>query len=175
MRENKKLNPRIIIHGVPKEMSADEIRSELIAQNLDEYLGRELRMIYIFKPKQNKQTVSCILELQPAARKALLRRERIYLRYASCTFADYVRVVQCYRCLHFGHIAGDCKNEPSCRHCAGAHEMKDCARRELQLKCSNCVRQHISQGDTGHSATDATSCPILGRKIKDRIAYINYD
>jgi hypothetical protein len=134
-----------------------------------------LRIVYVFKPKQGRRTVSCILELVPAARRALLNRGRIYLRYAACSFADHIRIVQCYRCLLFGHMASDCKNEPSCGHCAGTHEMKDCTRKEAPPKCSNCMRQRSTQGDSKHSATDAALCPILDRRIKDKIAYIDYD
>lgn len=175
VRENIKANPRIIIHRIPTEMTTDEIKSELIAQNLDEDLGRGLKIVYVFKSKPDKRATSCVVELLPAARRALMGCGRVYLRYAACSFADYIRVVQCYRCLSFGHFARDCKSEPSCGHCAGSHEKKNCTNRDTPSRCSNCERYNTMQGGANHSAMDATLCPILERKIKDRIAYIDYD
>lgn len=175
VRDNIKSNPRIIVHGVPVEISAEEIEKELIAQNLDDDLAKELKVIYIFKPKMDRRSVSCVIELRSAARRALMNRERIFLRYAACTFADHIRVVQCYRCMFFGHIMRDCKNEPSCGHCAGAHEKKECTKKDEPPKCINCVRHNTVNNDIKHSATDAASCLWLGRKIEDKIAYIDYD
>ncbi|KAG5881170.1 hypothetical protein JTB14_035677 [Gonioctena quinquepunctata] len=31
------------------------------------------------------------------------------------------RLGQCYNCQRFGHSASNCKADPNCRHCAGAH------------------------------------------------------
>lgn len=119
-------------------MNADEIRDEIVAQNLNSDLAKDLKVIYTFKAKQDRQTTSCILEVSPAARKALFANGRIYIRYSSCTFADHVRVVQCYRCLSFGHYAVNCKAGPTCGHCAGIHETKDCKSRDQPPKCYNC-------------------------------------
>lgn len=169
-----KSNPRLIVHGVPTEMSAEEIRDELAAQNLSIDAARDLKIVFIFTPKQNRNTTSCVLEVSPAVRRNLLKCGRIYLRYAACSFSDHVRVVQCFKCLSFGHIAKDCKGDPSCGHCAGAHEMRDCKSKNSPPKCSNCARHHGSLSDLAHSAVDALKCPILGRKIKDKIANTNY-
>lgn len=172
--ENMKSNPRLIVHGVPVEMSAVEIKDELIVQNLKEKSDLDVKVIYIFKNKPNRKSTSCILEVSPAVRKALHSNGRIYLRYAACSFADHVSILQCFRCLSFGHMAKDCKSGPFCGYCAGSHEMKECKRREQAPTCINC-KQRQSSNYEGHSATDAKKCPILCRKIKDKIAYINYD
>lgn len=173
--ERRKINPRLIVHGVPTDMNAEEIRRELIAQNLSGDAAGSIKVIYIFKPKQNKRTTSCILEVSPAARKAFIKCGRTYLRYSVCSFVDHIRIVQCFRCLSFDHFAANCGGGPSCGHCAGKHEMKDLKNRDRQPKCLNCERHHGSQGDLAHSAVDAAKCPFLCRKIKEKIADINYD
>ncbi|KMQ86751.1 reverse transcriptase [Lasius niger] len=73
---------------------------------------------------------SCVIEVKPEVRKVLLERGRIFLRYAACALADHVRIVQCFKCLSFGHYAANCKGKPSCGHCTGEHEMKDCRSRD---------------------------------------------
>ncbi|EFN65037.1 hypothetical protein EAG_01181, partial [Camponotus floridanus] len=39
----------------------------------------------------------------------ILNQARIYLGWSSCRVADHVQILQCYRCLSFGHIAKDCR------------------------------------------------------------------
>lgn len=71
-------------------------------------------------------------------------------------------------------MAKNCKSKPSCGHCAGEHEMKDCEIKDQPPTCLNCMQHQGSSGDLAHEATDAKKCPILGRKIKDKIANTNY-
>lgn len=155
-------------------MSADEIKEELIAQNLSSDHGSELKVIYIFQPKQDKRFTSCILEVSPTVHKVLFGGRRIFLKYAICSFADYIRILQCYKCLKFGHMARNCNSKPACGHCAGEHDTKDCVSKDLPPICFNCKVHQGFNDDTDHEATDAKRCPILDRKIKDRITSTSY-
>lgn len=136
MEEYLKVNPRLIVHGIPAEMTADEIGKELVAQNFGPDAGEDLKVIYVYPARTNRRYTSCILEVTPALRGALLKSGRIFLRYTACSLADYVRV-QCYRCLHFGHLAANCKAGPACGHCAGDHEMRDCTKKNQPPVCRN--------------------------------------
>ena len=173
--EKLKMNPRLIVYGVPSEMSSEEIRKELIAQNLDNDNDVHLKVVYIYKPKANKNYTSCVIEVSPGVRMRLLKNEHIYLRFSACKSADYIRVLQCYKCLSFGHIAKDCKDMPVCGHCTESHETKDCNNKQKSPLCCNCIRTaKKSTCESGHSALDAKKCPIIGNKIKDLISNINY-
>lgn len=173
--ENIKYAPRLIVHGIPVGMSSEQIREAIISQNLDGNMDARINIVYIFPVKADKHMTSCVVEVSSSIRKVLRENGRIYIRYSACRFADYVRILQCYRCLGFGHMAAGCKVQPVCGHCAENHEMKACRRRDLPPKCGNCSAQRgVSVGDTLHAAMDASKCPILGRKIKDRIGNINY-
>ncbi|KAL6419272.1 hypothetical protein ACFW04_014001 [Cataglyphis niger] len=175
VRENLKLNPKLIVHGIPADMSAEEIEDELLAQNFSDVSANDVKIVYIFTPKQDRRITSCILDVTLAVRRILLGSGRIYLRYSACSFADHVRIVQCYRCLSFGHIAKDCKNKPSCRYCAGAYKMKECKNRDQLPKSLNCECHHVSHGNLAHSAIDAAKCSILGRRVRDKIANTNHE
>lgn len=173
--ENAKSDPRLIIHGIPSDMSIDEIRENIIAQNLNVNEGNELKIVYLFPPKPERSTTSCVVEVSPSIRKILLKNGRIYIRFSACTFSDYVRILQCYKCLSFGHVAKNCKSDPTCGHCSEGHEMKDCKKKDLPPKCGNCVKgQGSSHSCLAHQAIDAKKCPILCNKIKAKIAFINY-
>lgn len=60
-------------------------------------------------------------------------------------------------------------------HCAGDYEKKNCTRIKDPLKCKNCSHVQDSSKIPAHSATDASKCPLLSNKIKDKIALINYE
>lgn len=45
--ENIKVNPRIIVHGVPTGMTPDDIKNEVIAQNFDGVADHELKIKYM--------------------------------------------------------------------------------------------------------------------------------
>lgn len=173
--ESIKQNPRLIVHGVPAEMSTSDIRNELIAQNLNNDKNADVKVIYVFPIKANRKYTSCILEVSPDIRDRLFKGQRIYLRFSACRFGDHVRVLQCYRCSNFGHLARDCKLPSACGHCAEIHELKDCLKKELPPICANCSRfQGNSSHKIDHSAFDAKKCPILAKRIKDKISLINY-
>ena len=156
-------------------MTPEEISKELIAQNLDGDKQVNIKIIYIYKPKSNKNFTSCVIEVSPEVHRRLLASARIYLRFSACKFVDHIRVLQCYRCMSFGHMAKDCKSTPTCGHCSDSHETTDCKNKTQTPRCCNCIRLIKKTAcDTEHSASDATKCPILGNKIKERITYINY-
>lgn len=173
--ENVKYNPRLIVYGIPAKLTSEEIRDEIIAQNLNRNMNVNLKVIYVYQPRADKRQTNCVLEVALDIQRKLMENGRIYLRYSACGFADHIRVLQCYKCLMFGHIAGNCKSAPKCGHCSEFHEMKDCRNGERPPTCSNCQRySKVSSVDVAHSATDAKRCPILSSKIKDRLMNINY-
>ena len=153
MLENIKVNPRIIVHGVPTEMPPEEIKTEIIAQNLDDAADQDLKVTNLYKPRNNRRVTSCVLEVSPIIRRVLLKNG-IYLHYITCTFADHVRILQCYRCLAFGHMAKECKAAPMCGHYSGTHEMKDCMKKMDPPRCGNYLHTSSSSSDLIHSATD---------------------
>lgn len=174
VKENLKINPRLIVHGIPSDMSAAEIKEELIAQNLSMEPGKDFKVVYIFTPKHNKGFTSCIIEVTPDIRRILIEESRVFLRFSACKVADHIRILQCFKCLQFGHIAKNCTSKPSCGHCAADHETRDCKERKLSPTCFNCKQLRGTGGDLAHMATDTKKCPIICRRIKDKTTYINY-
>lgn len=64
------------------------------------------------------------------------------------------RVVQCYKCQMYGHVAAKCQNSNSiCSTCAGHHRAETCDKKEDRTawRCAACARD-------GHRSTDH-SCP----------------
>lgn len=166
-------NPRLIVYGVPTELMKEQIASDLLALNLNDFAGKtkEAKVVYIFSSRERAFT-NCVLEVSPEVRSFFMGASKLYFGFAACRFKDYVRIVQCYKCLAFGHIARDCVASPRCGHCAGGHEGKDCGRREDNPVCFNC--KACGSADFRHRAYDISTCPILRRRLADRAKDINY-
>lgn len=169
-----KLKPRLILHNVPVGMTKDEIKTDLIALNLDMQTDTvsDINIIYTFPPKDKKTSVSCVIEVSPAIRTKLLKNSRVYINYSTCRLEDYIRVLQCYKCLAFGHLSKHCTAESLCGHCAGTHEMKNCPNRSSTAICGNCKRW--LHEELSHSALDGRSCSILKKRLQEKIRNINY-
>lgn len=94
--------------------------------------------------------------------KQRLLKEGVHLGHQRHRAAEYITkptVLQCFRCLSFGHIAKACTSERKCRHCAGTHESQKCD--ATAKTCANC--------GGAHSATDFV-CPQYAAKLVEKEA-----
>ncbi|XP_011171106.1 uncharacterized protein LOC105203880 [Solenopsis invicta] len=172
LEQEAKINPRLIVHGIPCAMKSEDLKKE-ISLNLKNVESPDIRVIYIFPPKDNRRSTSCIIEVSPEIHVQLLKDELIFVNYSVCKVADYVKVLQCFKCLAFGHFARHCKFPPLCGHCADGHKSRDCASRARNPMCGNCKRW-LPHEKRSHSALDCKNCPILRKRVSDRIKIIDY-
>lgn len=155
--------------------SSEDIISDLVSLNLEGKQDAALKVIHVFPAKEKSAYTSCVIEVSHSTWASLKSEKRIYIGHSACRFADHVRILQCYKCLSFGHQAKDCKSQAHCGHCAGDHEMKSCPTKKNQdthPKCFNCQRAKL--GDVKHTALDGKKCPLLANKLKDKISRTNY-
>lgn len=74
-----------------------------------------------------------------------------------------VKIIQCFNCQKFGHVATNCKaTETICVKCSGNHKVKDCV--ETTTKCANCRKEH---------ASSYGGCPYKQAQIKEKQDKIN--
>lgn len=172
IKQMEKLNPRLLVKDIPSDVNKEQFVQCLIRQNCNGNDNDKIKVIYWFPMNVNRNN-SAIIEVTPTIRRALLNQGRVYIDWASCRVSDHIRVTQCYKCLQFGHTAKVCNSDIDiCGHCSGAHESRSCKSKKGVLKCHNCA---LTKGtDTEHSALDATRCPVLKRRLNDKIRTINY-
>ena len=171
MKDCIKRNPRIIIHGIPNELSSDDILQALHKQNFPEHDYRIFKIIYHFPERESKSFRSCIVEMPSDCRQVLCKSSRVYIGSQSCRCVDHISVVQCFNCYRFGHIAIDCKNAKCCGSCALVHLSKDCPKRSV-LCCVNC--KDSGHNDTKHASYDRLKCPRYRAILLRKSASINY-
>ncbi|XP_071651374.1 uncharacterized protein [Temnothorax longispinosus] len=176
LEQENKVNPRLLVQGIPCDMNREDIKSEIIALNLKDISQNEtsqIKIVYIYPPRDKRKTTNCVVEVSASIRAQLLKEKHVFVNYFACKVSDHIKVLQCFKCLAFGHFAKHCRFSSLCGHCAKAHEMKDCEKRKESPVCGNCKRW-TSHEEPLHSALDSKHCPILRRRIADRINSINY-
>lgn len=85
-----------------------------------------------------------------------------------CSVEPYIqKVVQCLKCLRYGHISTHCKaNSIRCAKCSENHETAS-FQTSIEVKCVHCNGQHLS--------TDHAACPEYSKQksIKNIMSYEN--
>jgi len=172
VKEDHKFNPRLLVLGIPREMTKDEIRRDLIHQNLDGEENPDIKVVYLYTPIGGSSVTRCVIEVPPNVRAKLFSTSRIYLGFSSCAVKDHVRVRHCYKCLAFGHLSAECTRDAHCGHCSEEHEMRKCPSRSAVPVCFNCKSNNLS--DFAHSALDGSKCSLLKKRLTNKVLMTNY-
>lgn len=79
---------------------------------------------------------------------------------------DDFPLLQCFKCLSFGHTASTCTQNIACKNCGGDHTHKQCS--ISKPSCVNCLRAETATGivHPGRHRATAGICP-KSRKIEE--------
>lgn len=174
VEQESKVNPRLLVRGVPCNLTRDDLKSEIITlKDMSQADTLQVKIVYIYPPRENRKTTNCVIEVSPNIRTLLLREKHVFVNYFACKVSDHIKVLQCFKCLAFGHFAKNCRFSSLCDHCAEVHEIKDCGKKNAAPVCGNC-KKWMSHENPAHSALNGNNCPILRKRLADKINSINY-
>lgn len=157
-------NPLAKIKDVLSYHTDEEIVDYLWAQNkhLLNDIGEKDRTIRVRYRKRARNPHEChpILELSPTIHKKLTEAGTVYIGLQRRPIVDQSPLVQCTKCLGYGHTKAVCK-EPNqaCSYCGEAHTWEKCPKRlghEAPV-CINCRRAN-GKGEGKHLAF-SDECP----------------
>lgn len=142
---------QFLVHAVPRSFLAGETRGNLDLQDQNKHI-KDLKITRTswLNPKwQTKDPEKAHSSLIVWAETATMANEAInrgiYWDYeektVEITQASF-RIMQCFRCQDYGHMASTCTKEERCCICAGNHVSKGCQVKER--KCANCRGNHAS-------------------------------
>lgn len=145
----------------------DEILAQIIEQNLWlPKVGLKIEARYQVTTKEGEHD-NIILSSNLGTHQQLIKRGAVIFGFSSCKVFEYVNIIQCFRCLRFGHFARECKNGPRCQLCTQNHEKKDCKAEVVISKCVNCTQSNRANGttfSTRHRSSDER-CPVRIQRI----------
>lgn len=172
VEEVKNKDPMLVLRGVLSVHTDEDILEALRNQNGDVFRGLsdgEARVGVKFRRRaRNPHTNHIVLTASPAVWRRALEKSRLWVDMQAVPVEDQSPLVQCTRCLGYGHGRRFCKEAVDiCCHCGGPHLRAECphwlAAEEPQ--CRNCVLAKMAH--CVHSAFSG-DCPI--RKRMDEIA-----
>ncbi|CAB3237669.1 unnamed protein product [Arctia plantaginis] len=172
VEEVKNKDPLLILKNVLSIHTDDEVIKAVRNQNGEVFRGLEQgedRVEIKYRRKtRNPHTCHIVIGVSPTVWGKTLKTGSLHVDLQRIRVEDQSPLVQCTRCLGFGHGKRFCREEVDlCSHCGGPHLSKDCADRLAKGTpcCRNCAKAQLES--TFHNAF-YSECPI--RKKWDRLA-----
>ncbi|XP_026744424.1 uncharacterized protein LOC113505797 [Trichoplusia ni] len=172
VEEVKNRDPLLVLRGVLNIHKDEDILKALRNQNRDLFSGIEKsedRVEFRYRRRtRNPHTCHAVISVSPIIWQKALARKLVQIDLQPVKVEDQTPLVQCTRCLGYGHGKRFCTDPADlCSHCGGPHVRTECADflAGTPPKCKNCERAKFSNAE--HNVFDA-SCPI--RKKWDALA-----
>ena len=177
----RRLRPLVVIKGVSKGVTKEEIASLILRQNPGVRdaagdAGDAALRVRFARSNRSDALYNIVMEVSSGVRVALLEQQRVNIDHQRVRVAEYSAFVQCFRCLQFGHTKAKCEASTGvCSHCASpSHTFDACpdAGDAGKRSCYNCASdagrhgRHGRHTKTDHSATSAKDCPRIQSLIK---------
>jgi hypothetical protein len=130
-------NPRLVIHNIPDDITAENAERKTLDQNPELNLNAgELLAKYCYLMKNNRRNL--VIEVSSQVRRELLQT-KIKLGWLICKAHDYIVVKKCFKCSGFNHRIRECRCEETFPLSAGRQKKKDCSASPSHHKCINCM------------------------------------
>ncbi|XP_050563644.1 uncharacterized protein LOC126913017 [Spodoptera frugiperda] len=155
----KASNPLLRIADVLSYHTDAELVELILAQNKhllgDVSMQDNIIRVKYRKKARNPHECHPVLELSPGTHKRFLEAGKIYVGLQRRPVFDQSPLVQCNKCLEYGHTKAVCQaKEHLCSHCGDPHTWEKCPNR-LSNKpptCRNCLRAQGVGPETTHNA-----------------------
>lgn len=167
MEDIKNKDPLVIFYGVLKTNTDEDIIKALKTQNRS-LIGESSEdsdkiEIRYRRRARNPHTEHVVAKVPPLTWKRLTEAGAVHIDIQRVKVADQSPLVQCSRCLGYGHGKRFCHEAVDvCSHCGGPHMRAECADwlAKATPNCVNCVKARMDRND--HSAF-SSECPVRRR------------
>ncbi|CAK1545370.1 unnamed protein product [Leptosia nina] len=166
-------DPLILLRDVLSVHTDEELVAALKCKNKE--LMREVRKeeeerirVRYRRNTRNPHANHVVVQVPPVMWHNITEAGRVHIDLQRVAAVDQTPLVQCSRCLGYGHGRRLCKEEKdTCSHCGGPHKKESCPEHQSGKKpsCINCSRASIE--GASHNAFEQ-ECPV--RRRWDRLA-----
>ncbi|XP_045541817.1 uncharacterized protein LOC123723284 [Papilio machaon] len=167
--------PLLKLIGLAKDLNDAQVVEALLKQNrsLIDNIPVEQRYIKILKRTKGRNDIltNVIMEVDPKMWRTLLD-QRVRVGFQVLVARDQSPIIQCYKCLGYGHMARVCTGLLTCGYCSDHHDTRDCPRRDGPPQCNNCFRD----GNTSapHHPAYSAECPLWQKWDRIARSRVNY-
>ncbi|KAH9510470.1 hypothetical protein DERF_008989 [Dermatophagoides farinae] len=145
-----KKKPRLLLLGIERDIPDDGFKDALLAQNvhLKCLMNGSNELIDLVMSKNDRVgSKFAIFSVSPNIYRLCLDMKFLFIGHKACVVKKGDSVIQCFKCLRFGHTNRVCANDPVCKYCHHHHISNECpnASREIMSSCSNCKSKNLSR------------------------------
>ena len=140
-----------VLKGLAPNFTTEEIMSDLKERKKVKVTSvKQMTKLKVIPGKDAPQKVNIpvfLISFEPGVLVSEIKKihELCYCTVTWEKHRNYNKIIQCYNCQSFGHVALNCFRKSKCKNCAGEHKSKDCAdTTEDKIKCSNCGEKHTA-------------------------------
>ena len=140
-----KLKPMLILKGINKHTEKTKLLNIIYSQNpefKENNIGKEEIQIKFTTQNKNLALYNTILMVSPEVFEICINKKRINIDHQKIHVSEHIPLLQCFKCLQFGHTTKHCRNtEQNCSHCAARdHTYRACVHKNDPSKtvCLNC-------------------------------------
>ncbi|CAG9793078.1 unnamed protein product [Diatraea saccharalis] len=162
----KNKDPLVILKDVYNDIGDEEILQAIKEQNSNIFQDLieddKIMRIKFKKSTKNKNATHVALQVRPALWQRMTGAGYLHVDLQRVRVEDQSPVVQCTKCLEFGHGRKFCTaGADRCSHCGGPHLRTECPdREEKPPRCCNCSRSELQ--NTAHNAF-SKECPTRAK------------
>ena len=174
----RRVRPLVVLKGVSRDVDVGDVIDVIGRQNPSvSVTGDSLRVRFVRRNRKD-ELYNVVLEVSPDVRVQLLQLGRVNVNHQRVNVSDFSSLVQCFKCLGFGHTQAKCTADvKSCSHCAASgHDFASCpVKSDVDAaKCVNCCKSGRQSSDVKHSATSERQCPTIKAMQKRIAARVDY-
>lgn len=167
VEEVRNKDPQIILKDVLSYNTDEDIKMSLKTQNrhlIGDICSEEQRLTIKYRRKtRNEHTCHVVMQVSPMVWQRLTTAGKVHIDIQRVVVLDQSPLIQCTRCLGYGHGRRYCKEEVDlCSHCGGPHLKTECPEWLVggEPSCRNCTKAKFE--GCSHNSFDAV-CPIRKR------------
>ncbi|KAI5633250.1 hypothetical protein NE865_14060 [Phthorimaea operculella] len=182
--KSKKLKPMFILKGISKERATEELTELISRQNeaIKKAITSQEDLVFKFRRNNVKEDLyNAVFMTTPTIWRAAVAAGKVNIDHQRIHIEEYTPLLQCYKCLQFGHTRLRCTNENTiCSHCSAmTHNFKDCPVKsdKSKVNCYNCdkhLKKHNSNLDVPNHAATSKDCPKVIQMTENLRTRIDY-
>lgn len=150
VRKPEPLKAVITILGVEEEECKGDLIKSMMSQNPEltslvpdgGNVKDYIRVVRYARMGANARLWKVFIMVSANARVRLNELKQVYIGYKRVRVVDDTPLLQCFKCLGFGHLSMHCKNTERCGYCAEGHRTNECPVKNecSKYKCYNCKK-----------------------------------